>query len=100
MRCFYVGGEVVPRPLVLELMRRFPKAEIRHAYGPSEVTCVTNIHTLTADEVREHEKLSLGACLGANKIRIIDEDGAEVPPGKIEERRVGKECRSRWSPYH
>ena len=22
------------------------------------------------------------------------------PPTQIEERRVGKECRSRWSPYH
>src|SRR5712675_1101048 len=22
------------------------------------------------------------------------------PPGRAEERRVGKECRSRWSPYH
>ena len=23
-----------------------------------------------------------------------------VPPHRSEERRVGKECRSRWSPYH
>src|SRR2546427_13102657 len=23
-----------------------------------------------------------------------------VRPGRSEERRVGKECRSRWSPYH
>jgi len=30
-------------------------------------------------------------------------DGAvvsRVPAGRSEERRVGKECRSRWSPYH
>src|SRR5256885_5838639 len=30
--------------------------------------------------------------------------GADLPPflshGRSEERRVGKECRSRWSPYH
>ena len=25
---------------------------------------------------------------------------AGVTPGRSEERRVGKECRSRWSPYH
>ena len=25
---------------------------------------------------------------------------AFVDPGRSEERRVGKECRSRWSPYH
>ena len=24
----------------------------------------------------------------------------EVQPPRSEERRVGKECRSRWSPYH
>ena len=23
-----------------------------------------------------------------------------IPPRRSEERRVGKECRSRWSPYH
>src|SRR5260370_19220945 len=26
--------------------------------------------------------------------------GAESPEVRSEERRVGKECRSRWSPYH
>src|SRR2546429_6396296 len=25
---------------------------------------------------------------------------AKAQPGRSEERRVGKECRSRWSPYH
>ena len=27
-------------------------------------------------------------------------DGAEAERARSEERRVGKECRSRWSPYH
>ena len=26
--------------------------------------------------------------------------GAALATGRSEERRVGKECRSRWSPYH
>src|SRR2546429_2528986 len=26
--------------------------------------------------------------------------GVEKPASRSEERRVGKECRSRWSPYH
>ena len=40
----------------------------------------------------------------------VKEDGSGVvtdnvkmstnPPDRSEERRVGKECRSRWSPYH
>ena len=27
-------------------------------------------------------------------------DGMGEEDGRSEERRVGKECRSRWSPYH
>src|SRR2546430_17332181 len=53
----------------------------------------------------EHEEAVVGtdedaAVLGG------DRDGATVPAdvridhGRSEERRVGKECRSRWSPYH
>ena len=29
-----------------------------------------------------------------------DGDGDPMLPSRSEERRVGKECRSRWSPYH
>ena len=32
-------------------------------------------------------------------LMAIDDQGHEVY-GRSEERRVGKECRSRWSPYH
>ena len=31
-------------------------------------------------------------------IEVSDDGEAEM--GRSEERRVGKECRSRWSPYH
>ena len=37
------------------------------------------------------------ADMGAEVIRIEKIDGSE---DRSEERRVGKECRSRWSPYH
>jgi len=32
--------------------------------------------------------------------KIVYEGGAGVLEHRSEERRVGKECRSRWSPYH
>src|SRR3712207_7267255 len=31
---------------------------------------------------------------------LLNVDADEVAPPRSEERRVGKECRSRWSPYH
>ena len=37
------------------------------------------------------ERISEGQAKGAPEAQIVD---------RSEERRVGKECRSRWSPYH
>ena len=45
---------------------------------------------------------SFGGCIryvmGKDNAEIIGSDGVLL--GRSEERRVGKECRSRWSPYH
>ena len=32
--------------------------------------------------------------------RLVEEEGYAGSSSRSEERRVGKECRSRWSPYH
>ena len=40
---------------------------------------------------------------GSSDYDIIDKPAVDVSIkklGRSEERRVGKECRSRWSPYH
>ena len=37
-------------------------------------------------------------------VRVLEQSGITFGPERVpqrsEERRVGKECRSRWSPYH
>ena len=33
-------------------------------------------------------------------VYVEDQDGNPLEGARSEERRVGKECRSRWSPYH
>ena len=38
--------------------------------------------------------------LEAPPIELIQFVGSEIHKARSEERRVGKECRSRWSPYH
>ena len=35
-----------------------------------------------------------------NVLTIEVADGTQIIRSRSEERRVGKECRSRWSPYH
>ena len=45
----------------------------------------------------------VGTCVGVRGTRIkniIREINNEKIDVRSEERRVGKECRSRWSPYH
>src|SRR3712207_9351467 len=47
-------------------------------------------------EVPEHHAT---AGLGS-RLRVVDRDSGRELVYRSEERRVGKECRSRWSPYH
>ena len=48
--------------------------------------------------MRGEALLDIGCGTGASLLPFI-EKGLNVT-GRSEERRVGKECRSRWSPYH
>ena len=51
-------------------------------------------------------KAGLGVALSANRYKKYQDEEIVVQTGlppkykRSEERRVGKECRSRWSPYH
>src|SRR5690348_17835677 len=46
-------------------------------------------------------KISCGRCASAKlMVTIANSSGDHVPPTRSEERRVGKECRSRWARYH
>ena len=45
--------------------------------------------------------LNPGPGIGASAWHVeMDGHGLLMDAGRSEERRVGKECRSRWSPYH
>ncbi|MEZ8273206.1 AMP-binding protein [Vibrio splendidus] len=80
---FFVGGEFVSPKLIQTLTERFPKATIRHAYGPTETTCVTHAHPITVTE--PSALLSLGAPLGNNRIQIEDESGECLAPYQVGE---------------
>src|SRR5258706_10061485 len=75
-------------------------------------TCALPICRLRAGVPRVHPGLVAVRGMGANDRRRLEPFPraihARVPrglaarsfPDRSEERRVGKECRSRWSPYH
>ena len=65
------------------LMQPATKAALAAAKTPEEVVAV-----FTAAEAEEAAQAT------------VAEPVSPVQGREIEERRVGKECRSRWSPYH
>src|SRR2546430_5751453 len=90
--------------LLLLLSLLFPNASAtaqptpRHA--PNTILVRFKASALPADQALVH------ALVGAHaykSFRIVEGlQAVRIPPGmhRSEERRVGKECRSRWSPYH
>ena len=72
----------------------------------SEVFSYRQTHLAAAALAQELEKKGLGkdtryiACNLFNGPEFVFLSFAVAYLGRSEERRVGKECRSRWSPYH
>src|SRR2546425_6442835 len=54
------------------------------------------------DDSRDLDQLSVAEPMahGATKVLVAVADVDALVKERSEERRVGKECRSRWSPYH
>ena len=57
---------------------------------------IANVATDAGKVIVDSEKcIACGACFDA-----CEHNAREYQDDRSEERRVGKECRSRWSPYH
>src|SRR3712207_9589886 len=69
----------------LHATNNFPEFTGKLCPAPCEAACVL--------EIREGDAVSIKQIEVSIVNRAFDE-------GRSEERRVGKECRSRWSPYH
>ena len=82
LRTFFLGGEQVPRSLIARLRERFPAAEIWHAYGPTEVTCMTHCLRVSTTDIAGSGPLPLGRARPPNEIRVVGEDGHEVAVGE------------------
>src|SRR6266568_9622333 len=86
-----------------ELLRREEPAQGPAAWpdGPFERD-EARAALLERDDVRRSARGEEGDEL--REVRLVADDrdrrGAPLPAERSEERRVGKECRSRWSPYH
>src|SRR3712207_8800932 len=75
-------------------------------------TCALPISRLAAEEIGQRERgaqrgppaatVARVAVAFEQRLLVLGHPRDHLGPGDVrsEERRVGKECRSRWSPYH
>ena len=77
-------------------MRIFLKSPRLRSYSLISVFILVSF--FIASSFSFHKRIS---ALGREAIVVVKEAEAKFGPfNRSEERRVGKECRSRWSPYH
>ena len=74
------------------------KAEIAKELNLSMPTVLANVNDLLEKMVLE--ETGEYASTGGRKAKSIGINKSYCHAMRSEERRVGKECRSRWSPYH
>ena len=61
---------------------------------------IRDIGAATVDGAQKASNLQNAYVKTFNLLTTGGEKAAEATKNRSEERRVGKECRSRWSPYH
>ena len=78
-----VGGEPFMHPQLLEIFEANPDCYFQ---------VFTNGQFITDEKAKRMRQLG-------NVTPLISVEGNETVSNRAEERRVGKECRARWSPY-
>src|SRR5260370_37616281 len=69
-------------------------------YDPEPDVVVIDADASQEPDRRYADRFYLAAEIVSSSDRTYTESKREVYKLRSEERRVGKECRSRWSPYH
>ena len=77
------------------LCRQLEPFVIQGPPATSEDACSHHMELLEEQETLRADRLYLG---GPEARKVLET--ARIERGRSEERRLGKECRSRWSPYH
>ena len=73
----------------------------KEADAPIDVIAIDSIFTPVERVNLTVQNTRVGQVTDYDKLTLdVYTNGALAPDERSEERRVGKECRSRWSPYH
>lgn len=88
LRRVFVGGDKVPRSLILDIKATFPAADITELYGPTEATILStyrDVSDFTAGQIRS----VIGRPFRHVRVHVLDENRRPCPVGVPGELYVG-----------
>lgn len=75
-------GEVLPKPLSEELLKRFPKIRLINGYGPTEATVAISAIDITRDVLNKEGSLPIGYPMKTSIVKIVNDNGVEINDGE------------------
>jgi amino acid adenylation domain-containing protein len=73
-----IGGDLVPRDLLVDIAKLFPRAQIHEGYGPTEATILSTTFSVPKD--RALQKHIIGKPLNNISVRIYDVNRKHLVP--------------------
>ncbi|MEL6109508.1 MAG: AMP-binding protein, partial [Planctomycetota bacterium] len=88
LRRLLVGVEPIPQELLASIAESSPELHLINGYGPTEATVCATLELIDPDE-KSTGPASIGFPVRGNRLRIIDENGVDAPPGVPGELWIG-----------
>lgn len=82
MKIFLFCGEILTNHIALQLIKRFPNANIINTYGPTESTVAVTEQLITKELCENGKPLPIGIAKAGTKIMICDDKLKEQPNGE------------------
>ncbi len=79
---FWLAGEPLAPEIATELLKRFPKAQLWNAYGPTEATVATTSVQITKEIIAKYNPLPIGYPMPGTQILIHNKEGKPVAAGE------------------
>jgi amino acid adenylation domain-containing protein len=76
------GGEALPTPVLVHLMRRLPHVSFTNLYGPTETTITSSSYTVPGLPGDEREAIPIGAACDGEELIVLDPEMRPVEPGE------------------
>jgi amino acid adenylation domain-containing protein len=96
LKTVVLGGEVF-NPQIVRHWQRLSlenKCRLFNAYGPTETVITATLHQVSSHDLN-YSSVPIGCAIGARELRVVDENGFNLPIGALGELWIGGELLSR-----